>query len=165
MGTYTCAEYGESDELSCEADDVQDLSRYATWEPDDTILEMAKGPGDYTYVLTDYYLYTFDTWNIGDELEPIGRVSLKGENQDYGVSMVVYGNLILVGGMTGVHVFDISSPEAPVQVNYLGVGEWVNDIVVHNSVAYFAAKESFSVRLSTPRERSASRTCWRYPKK
>lgn len=119
----------------------------STLSPDgwEWIVDYAEGPDDYTYVLTDSGIFTFDTLDTANGLYPIDadELTVSGScwwcgGTDWGFSIEVVESYLLAGTASGLHVFDIAEPWTPVEIGYFASYAPVVDLVELKGLIYLA---------------------------
>jgi len=147
VGKMQCAQPGESDLLECGAKEPEPMTLSGSWRPRgwEWIVDLAEGSDDYTYVLTDDTLYTFDTLDLSGGLYPIDsdELTVPGScwfcgGPDWSFNVKVDGGYAMVGSWSGVHVFDLSDPSSPVEVGHFASYAPVTDMALFHGIAYLA---------------------------
>ena len=147
VGKMQCAEPGQSNLLECGAKEPDPMALTGSWSPGgwEWIVDLTEGPDDYTYVLTDDTLYTFDTLDLSSGLYPIDSDELIVPGScwfcggpDWSFDVEVHGDNAYVASWSGVHVFDLSDPEAPVEVGHFASYAPVIDMALFRGIAYLA---------------------------
>ena len=123
------------------------MSLAGSWSPDgwEWIVDLEEGPQGYAYVLTDGTLHTFDPLGAGDGLEPLeadelvvpGSCWLCG-GTDWAFDLEIEGNTAYVATWSGVHVFDLSDPESPVEVGYMATEGPIWGVESFHGILYLA---------------------------
>lgn len=146
VGRFSCPPRGGGEPV-CSAREPATMSRIASWSPDgwEWIVDFAATADDYSYVLADGTLYTFDLAVIGgpdlsptdaDELESPGSCWWCGA--DWGISLATDGEVLYVGATSGLHVFSLADPGDPVEVGYLATRGPVRDVAASGDLLYLA---------------------------
>jgi galactose oxidase-like protein/thrombospondin type 3 repeat protein/LVIVD repeat-containing protein len=136
-------------ERSCSADAPTSMSKVASWRPDgwEWVVDFALGETeDFSYVLTDGSLYTFDLSSFDTGLHPVDEDSITipsncwffGSLPDWSYDLKVWNGYLYVGSKSGVHVFDLTDPSNPEEVGYFASYGKVRDMALLGDALYLA---------------------------
>lgn len=109
-------------------------------------MDMTTGPDGYTYIVTDTALYTFDSRDAADGLDPLDVDEFGGwAGADWGIDAEMVAGYLYVGASSGVHIFSLDDPENPQEVAYTPSYSPVLDMASLENALYLADGQGITV--------------------
>lgn len=144
----TCVDPGVTNEVECGAREPEAMVLSGAWSPDgwEWVVDLAQGAEGLTFVLTDTELLSFDPLDAaGGEIHPLDRVELTVPGTcwwcggpDFGTDVEVVDDYVLVGALSGVHVFRSNVDGSLEAAGYLPARVAILDVEVNGGVVYLA---------------------------
>ena len=148
VGGMTCVDPGVTDEVECGAAAPEEMSPIGAWSPEgwEWVVDLSPGENGLTFVLTDTEILSFDPLDAADgEIYPLDREELTVPGTcwwcggpDFGTDVEAVGDYVIVGALSGAHVFRVEVDGSLESVGYLPGRVAVLDVAISGGVVYLA---------------------------
>lgn len=147
VGRYSCGEPG-SGEMICAVPQPTEMTLADSWNPSkgERIVDFVSGPEQYTYLLTNRRLHTFNLDALSDGLTPVDTDSVSRPGggwhhplTDRSYDIEIHGSHAYVASWSGLHVFSLEKPWDPEEVGHLSTDELIRDMAFLGKVLYLAS--------------------------
>ncbi|MDD5307976.1 MAG: kelch repeat-containing protein, partial [Deltaproteobacteria bacterium] len=145
VGKLTCPE-ATGQPYVCSEVEPKPMELTSSWSPDcwEWVEDFAVGSEGYVYALVGSEVHVLDMEGGSGILEHVGSVEMTapghcgGTEPDDGRVLKIVNGRLFVGTYSGLHVFDLTGPDLPVETAYLPGHGTVRDMAYHRGALYLA---------------------------